>query len=90
MKSKIQHVIKIVIICSLLTIGVIHLLPEIKAEYNNEETLTISNLEIPKVLTNCKYGCILNSNLIHLTKALIRNSRLYLDLQRDPGRCKGL
>ena len=48
MKSKIQHVIKIVIFCSLVTIGVIHLLPEIKAEYNNEETLTISNIEIPK------------------------------------------
>ena len=49
MKSKIQHVIKIVIFCSLVTIGVIHLLPEIKAEYNNEETLTISNIEIPKI-----------------------------------------
>lgn len=48
MKSKIQHVIKIVIFCSFVTIGVIHLLPEIKAEYNNEETLTISNIEIPK------------------------------------------
>ena len=49
MKSKTPYVVKIIIICSLLTIGVIHLLPEIKAEYNNEETLTISNIEIPKI-----------------------------------------
>jgi len=29
------------------------------------------------VLTKNTNGCIVNTNLIHLTKALIRNSRLY-------------
>lgn len=52
MKNRVSHIITALIVCSLCISGAIYFLPKTKASCSMEDVTNISNLEIPKVLTN--------------------------------------
>ena len=52
MKNRASHIIAALIICSLCISGAIYFLPKTKVSCSTEDVTNISNLEIPKVITN--------------------------------------
>ena len=52
MKNRFSHIITSLIVCSLCISGAIYFLPKTKASCSMEDVTNLSNLEIPKVLTN--------------------------------------
>lgn len=52
MKNRVSHIITALIVCSLCISGAIYFLPKTKASCSMEDVTNISNLEIPKALTN--------------------------------------
>ena len=93
MKNRVSYILKALIICSICICGIIYFLPKTTASCSAEENTSISNLEIPKVLTNCNeqiiehiaYTISYNHdwNLPNWVAYEITNEEVYGDVKRS-------